>query len=307
MIELTFLGTGATKPTIHRFTSSFAIRYGGEVLLFDAGEGIQIRIAQSGFSVMKIDRIFITHFHGDHVLGIPGILYTLAKNRRERPLHIYGPEGLSEIVYHMRKASYGRVPFKVFVHELRPGDVVEGEEYRIESFKLEHGERALGYIFREPDRWNVNKEKMREYGLKPHPKFKILKQWKEVEIGGMVLKPEEWLVKVEGGSIAYACDTSFSHEVARAVKGVKLLIHEATYLEEDKEDFELGHSSAKDAAKTAKAAGVEYLFLTHISQRYRDPAPLLEEARTIFPNTYLAKDLMKVTLKKGKLMVEEGE
>lgn len=306
LIELIFLGTGATKPTIHRFTSSIAIRFKGEVFLFDAGEGIQIRIAQSGFSVSKIDKIFVTHFHGDHVLGIPGIIYTLAKNNRKRELNIYGPEGLSEIIYHMRKSSYGRVPFKINIHELRAGDVIGGEEYKIKAFKVDHGERALGYLFKEKDRWNVDKEKMKKYGLKPHPKFKLLKEWKEVEIKGILLKPEEWLIKVEGGSVAYTGDTSFSRKVAEAVRGVKVLIHEATYLEKDKEDFELGHSSAKDAAEVAKLAGVDYLFLTHISQRYKDPSPLLNEAKEIFPNTYVARDLLKVVLKKGSVVIGDG-
>ena len=305
MIELIFLGTGATKPTIHRFTSSLAIRYGGEVILFDAGEGIQIRIAQSGFSVSKIEKIFITHFHGDHVLGIPGILYTLAKNKRKKDLHLYGPKGLEEIVYHMRRCSYGRIPFRVVIHELEPGDVVKAQGYEIKTFKVDHGEKALGYMFVEPERWNVNKEKMKEYGLKPHPKFKLLKEWKEVEIQGILLKPEEWLIRVPGGTIAYTGDTQFSEKVVKAVRGVDLLIHEATYLEKDKEEFELGHSSAKDAATVAKLAGVRYLFLTHISQRYRDPSPLLEEARAIFQNTFLAKDLLKVILKKGKVMIVE--
>ncbi len=304
MIELTFLGTGATKPFIDRFTTSFALRYEGEVLLFDCGEGIQIRLAQSGFSPMKIDKIFVTHFHGDHVLGIPGILYTLAKNQRERPLHIYGPEGLREIFYHMKRSSYGRIPFEVVLHELSPGDVVEGESYTVRAFKVDHGERALGYVFKEADSWNVDRQKMEAHGLHPSPKFRLLKEGKTVEINGMVLKPEEWLIKVEGDSVAYTGDTAFSQQVISAVRGATVLVHESTYAEEDKEDFELGHSSALDAAKVAKLAGVKKLFLIHFSQRYRDTAPLVEEARQVFPETVAARDLMKVVLKKGTVKVE---
>ena len=302
MIELVFLGTGAMKPTIDRFVSSIVLRYRGEVLMFDCGEGAQIRLAQSGFSPMKIDKIFITHFHGDHVLGIPGMLFTMSQNDRKKPLEIYGPRGTEKLIDGLLSLPFGKINFEVRVTEVSPGQELDFG-YKIKVFKVKHGWNSVGYVFEEPDRLNVDRQKMREYGLRPSPKFKLLKQGKEIEIKGIKLKPEEWLVKVPGGSIAYTGDTSYYEKIADEVRGVDVLIHEATYLHEDREKAEGEHSSAREAAKIARMAGVKYLFLTHISSRYRDASLLLEEASRIFPHTYLAEDLEYLLLKKGLISI----
>ncbi|MBR9679868.1 MAG: ribonuclease Z [Candidatus Altiarchaeota archaeon] len=300
MIELTFLGTNATKPTLERFTSSIAIRHEGEVYLFDCGEGIQIRIGQSGFSLMKIDKLFVTHLHGDHVLGIPGILFSMAKNQREAPLKIYGPPGTAMSVHHMRRASYGRIPFEIDVIELEPGDTVGP----ITAFETEHTGNSIGYVFREPDTTRIDKAKMDKHGFKPNSKFKKLKQGETIEINGIKLKPKDWLIPVKGSSLAYTGDTVKSDKVIEAVAGVDLLIHESTYLSEDDSGFDYGHCSAKDAARVAKQAGVGSLFLIHFSPRYANLAPLLKEAKQVFKNSFIAKDLARVTIKDTIVQVE---
>jgi ribonuclease Z len=295
MFDIVFLGTGAMKPTPQRFTASLMLRYRGEVFMFDAGEGIQVRVQQGGFSPMKIDNIFITHFHGDHFYGLPGMVFTMAKSHRERPLNIYGPRGAARFVDQLLSVGYGHVPFPLEVSELAPGTGVKGEGYEIGAFETDHGPPSLGYLFREADRMNVDAAKMKELGLKPDPQFRLLKQGQQVEVQGHVLKPEDWLVQVPGGSLAYVGDTRYSRAVVEAVGGATVLVHEATYASGDTQE-DRGHSSAADAARVAK-----YLFLTHISSRYADPSPLLKEAREIFPETHVARDLQKVTVKKGRI------
>ncbi len=296
MFELIFLGTNATKPTLERFTSSFAIRYEGEVLLFDAGEGIQIRLAQAKLSPNKISRIFITHFHGDHVLGIPGLLYSMAKNERTKELYIHGPKGTAELVKNLLRLSYGRIPFKIYAVE----GGYETKEFEVRPFEVNHGTVAWGWVFKQKDRVNVNKQKMREFGLKPSRKFALLKQGKEIEINGILLKPEEWLVIKPGVKVVYSGDTAPCESLVEAARGADLLIHEATYLHEDKPEDEWSlHSSAREAAEVARKAGVKYLFLTHFSPRYQseDLELLWEEAFKIFPHVFIARDLMKLKLK----------
>ena len=304
MFEFTFLGTGAMKPTLKRFTSSLLIRYRGEVIMMDAGEGIQMRAYQSGFSPMKIDRIFITHFHGDHFYGLPGMIFTMAKSGRDRPLTIYGPRRAGEFVEQLLSVGYGRVPFKLNIEELSPGSTVEGDGYEVRAFRTDHGPPSLGYVFKEADSYNVDRAKMEEHGLKPHPKFRLLKEGKEIELKGMVLRPEEWLVPVPGDSLVYTGDTRPSPRVVEAAESATALVHESTYLHGDVQD-DRGHSTAQEAAMIARDAGVKALFLTHISPRYRDASPLLEQARAIFANTYLPSDLTKVIVKKGEMEVSD--
>ncbi len=294
MIELFLLGTGAMKPTPARFPSCYAIRYRGRLYLLDAGEGCQLRMAQAGISPYRVDAILLTHYHGDHVLGIPGLLYSMAKASRERPLKIYGPRGIEDFGEALLKLSKGNISFEVEFLEVKPKAIVENY---FSVFKTKHTKNSVGYLFKEPDSVVINKRKMKEYGIKPNRKLRALKEGKVVEINGVVLKPEEWLITRRGMSVAYTGDTEKSIEVIKAVKGVDVLLHDATFLEEDKED---GHSSARDAAEVAKAAGAGVLFLTHISPRYtKNEIKLVEEALKVFPRSYLAFDLTKVVAKKG--------
>ncbi len=306
MIEVTILGTGATRPTPRRFTTSLVVRHEGEVFLFDCGEGVQIRLGQSGFSLMKIDKIFITHFHGDHILGLPGILFSMAKNERKHPVNIYGPAGLERIVNGLLSLGFGRIPFEVNVHEVHPGQSITGEtsnkrgtEYVIDTFKTRHTKASIGYIFREKGYANVNKQKMKDEGVKPNPKFAELKKGRQVEIDGRIFKPEDWLIEMPGASVAYTGDTMKDPGVVEAVRGVDVLVHEATFIEEDRGKFDWGHSSARDAAEVAGEAEAKHLYLIHFSHRYKTVRPLLLEARQIFKNSYIAEDLHGFVLKKG--------
>lgn len=304
MFDVVFLGTGAMKPTPKRFTSSLMLRYKGEILMFDAGEGIQVRVSQSGFSPMKVDKLFITHFHGDHFYGLPGMIFTMSNAERTKELTIYGPRETGKFVEQIISLGYGRVTFPIHVEELEPGSVVKGEGYSVTAFETDHGPPGLGYVFREEDGVNVNAEKMKALGLKPNPKFRQLKEGKTIEIKGHILKPGDWLVPVPGDSLAYTGDTRYSKTVAGAVRGVTVLVHEATHFSGDSKDFR-DHSSAADAARVATEAGVKELFLIHLSPRYKSDKLLMDEARSIFPQTYIPKDLDKLVVKKGEVRHEK--
>ena len=302
MFDFVFLGTGAMKPMIKRFTSSLMIRYKGEILMFDVGEGIQIRVSQSGFSPMKVDKIFITHFHGDHFYGLPGMIFTMAKGGRTKKLEIYGPPKAKEFVEGIMSLGYGHVPFSIEVNELNHGDTVQGKGYKVNTFRTDHGPPSLGYIFKEDDSFNVNQDKMKKEGITSSPKFKFLKEGKAIEIDGRKLEPSEWLIPIKGDSLAYTGDTKYSELIAEYVKGVTILVHESTYLKKDGAQFDRGHSSVEDAAQIAKLAKVSNLFLIHISPRYMDLSLLKETAVKIFPQTYISVDLDKWIVKKGKLV-----
>lgn len=314
MLEVTVLGTGATRPTPNRFTTSLVVRHEGEVYLFDCGEGVQVRLAQCNFSLMKIDKIFITHFHGDHILGLPGVLFSMAKNERKHPVEIYGPVGIQRIVDGLLSLGFGRIPFQVKVFEIHPGQTISGETsnqrgtaYRIDTFKTRHTKASIGYVFREEGYFNIDKNKMKKEGIKPNRKFAKLKEGEPVEINGRLFKPEDWLIGVPGASVAYTGDTMKSAEVTEAVRKVDILFHEATFSEEDRDKFDWGHSSAKDAAEVAKEADVGRLFLIHLSHRYRNPSILLKQARQVFDKSYVANDLDFLRLKKGQFTFKEGK
>ncbi len=302
MFDFVFLGTGAMKPTPKRFTSSIMLRYNGEVLMFDVGEGIQIRVGQSGFSPMKVDKIFITHFHGDHFYGLPGMIFTMAKGGRTKKLRIYGPPRAKEFVNQIMTLGYGHVPFEIEVNELNHDDVVKGKNYTVKAFRTDHGPPSIGYLFREEDSFNIDSDRMKKEGIKSSPKFRLLKEGKTIEIDGKKLEPSEWLIPVKGDSFAYTGDTKYSESVAEYVKGVTVLVHESTYLEKDGSQFDRGHSSVEDAAKLAKKAKVNTLFLIHISPRYMDLSVLKDAAIKIFPQTYISRDLDKWIVKKNKLV-----
>ncbi|MBR9689768.1 MAG: ribonuclease Z [Candidatus Altiarchaeota archaeon] len=303
MFDIVFLGTGAMKPTPKRFTSSLMLRHKKETIMFDVGEGTQIRVAQSGFSPMKVGKIFITHFHGDHFYGLPGIIFTMSNSERKTPLTIYGPTGAKKFIQQILTLGYGQVPFEVNVEELSNGDQIKGDGYTITAFDVDHGPPSLGYLFKEDDDFSIDTDKMKKYGLTSHPKFKLLKKGETIEIDGKTLKPKDWLIPIKGDSMVYTGDTRPCENTVNMAKGATILIHESTHVSGDIEE-DRGHSSAKEAAEVAKKAGVGTLILIHISSRYLDTTPLLDEAKKVFPNVYLPNDLTKVMVKKGELTVQ---
>ena len=301
VLRITFLGTGGSVPSPHRNPSAIAVRRESELFLFDCGEGTQQQMMRAKTG-MKITAIFITHFHADHVLGIPGLLQTLSLQGRTEPLEIYGPKGVKRFLYHLLSLGYASKNFDVKAIELQHGDVIRRQNYEIRAFKTEHNIRSIGYVLEEAMRpGKFNRERAIELGLKPGPLFSKLQHGESVFVNGREIRPEDVLGPPRPGrKIVYTGDTRPCESVIQAAENADILIHDGSLAEAEKElAIEYMHSTVTEAAEVAAKANVRKLILTHISARYdeEDAKKLEEEARKIFPNTIIASDLMTIDVK----------
>jgi ribonuclease Z len=300
-VELLFLGTGGSVPTPERNTTSIALRHGPEVLLFDCGEGTQRQFMRSSFSYMKVTRIFITHLHGDHFLGLPGLIQSMNFNGRERQLAIYGPEGIKALMSAVLGLGYYDLGFDVRTVELVGGEAVEGDGFTVRAVEVEHTVPALGYVFEEnPMPGRFMPERAKELGVPEGPLFARLQGGQAVKVGGRTVGPESVTGPPRTGlKMAYSGDTRPCPRFSEAARGADLLVHEATVASDLKEKAKaFGHSTAEEAGRFAAEAGVGKLYLVHFSGRYEDPTPLLEEARRYFPESYLGVDLMTIEVRR---------
>jgi len=299
MIRITFLGTAASRPTVGRNVSGILINRKGELLLFDCGEGTQRQMMryQTGFTV---NDIFFTHMHADHFLGVIGLLRTMGLQGREEPITLWGPEGSREILDAAVNLGVERVPFQIEMHELAPGDRVERAEYEIIAFRTDHGGRSIGFSLREYERLGrFNAERARELGVPEGPLFGLLHKGESVEVEGKTVRPEDVVGPPRPGRhLAYTGDTRPHRRTVRAAEGADLLIHDATFGDDERERArQTGHSTAREAAEIARRAKVSRLILTHISSRYaEDPRALEREAREVFPNSVVAYDGMELEI-----------
>lgn len=278
-IAITFLGTSSGTPSRTRNVTSIAVVLDGSVLLFDCGEGTQHRLLEAPVRSGAIDAIFVTHLHGDHVYGIPGLLASLSMNGRTRPLDLVGPASLREYIEATLRTSFHNPAFEVRVQT----PPYRGDGFSVVSAPLEHSIETLGYCVIEDDRpGKFDVEKARALGIEPGPIYAEL-----IRAGdARVLGPSR-----PGRRVAYCSDTRPCDAAVALARAADVLIHEATYAEEMRAEADARlHSTAAGAARVASQAGVRKLILTHFSSRYRDVAPLLEEARAIFPNTEAAED-----------------
>jgi ribonuclease Z len=245
----------------------------------------------TGFSVR---RIFFTHLHADHFLGVVGLLRTMALQGREEPMTLFGPSGSSRVLHEAIHLGVDRIQFPVSITELEPGEGVREEEYEIVAFKVRHGTTAVGYRLTEfPRLGRFDVDRARDLGIPEGPLFGKIHRGEAVEVEGRTIRPEEVVGPARPGRIlVYTGDTRPSRETVEAAAGADLLIHEATFAMEDAtRAHETYHSTARGAAEVAAEAGVEALILTHISARYSEnPAPLLREAQAVFSNTEVARD-----------------
>ena len=289
MFEILFAGTGASIPSRSRSLPCIAIKQGRSLTLFDCGEGSQRQLMVSRFSFMRVDRIFITHMHGDHVLGLPGLLLTMGLSGRREPVQLFGPKGISLTINSMLDACEGELEFELIVHEMEPGDVERFNGFSVSAFRTEHNCPSLGYLYKEDDRsGSFDKEKAMRFGLKPGPDFSAIQRGEEVR----GISPEMIIgEKRPGLSLAYPGDTLICDSVSEAIRGVDVLIHEGTYLEKDSElAVAHFHSTIKDVAKMAKEAGVRQLMIVHVSHRYGEESGPSIEASTYFEGSIIPKD-----------------
>jgi ribonuclease Z len=291
-LDVVFLGTSGSMPTAQRAPSALLIRRGGDRLLIDCGEGTQRQLLRSDVGLQDFREIFLTHFHADHYLGLPGMLKTFALRGRELPITIYGPAGLRELFSALRRI-FGRLTYDYELVELRAGDVLARDGYDIVPFGTEHGVSAIGYALVEearPGRFDVTVADA--LGVPNGPDRGRLQRGEEVTLAdGRVVMPDQVLGPARPGrKLVVAGDTAPSAGVVAAARGADLLVHEATFCEDEADRArETQHSTAADAAGVGRDAGVALLALTHLSSRYfgRD---VEAEARAIFPDTVVPRD-----------------
>jgi len=299
-LQVIFLGTGGSIPTPKRGLSAIAIRRKAELLLFDCGEGTQRQMIQAGVGFHRKAKIFVTHMHGDHVLGLPGLLQTMSLLDRTKKLEIYGSQGIKAFVEAISQTVRFTLTFPVQVSEVEAGLVCEEKEYTVYAAQSDHIDHSLAYALIEkprPGRFNI--EKARSLGVPEGPLWSKLQGGSSVKLpSGRIVKPEMVLGPPRPGrKIVYSGDTRQSENLVKLAENADMLIHEATFDDELTERaLEDGHSTPSMAAETAKKAGVKRLVLTHISARYKDASLLLEQARKVFVNTELAEDFLRLEL-----------
>ena len=299
-MEIIFLGTSSAVHSKDRNHPSIAIRAFGEVFLFDCGEATQKQILQTNVSPMKISKIFLTHYHGDHILGLPGLLQSMSLNGREKKLTIYGPKGLNKIKDAIYSLGYCAIEYPVEFIEIDSGTIIDNEEYFIQAQRVRHNVPALAYSIEEKKKPRFLRDKAIELGVPVGPAFGRLHNGEEVEIDGRIIKPEQVLGEPRKGiKITYSGDTRPCEEMIMLARDSTILIHESTFLKQDYTNAEeYAHSTSIDAAYVAKDSNSKELILTHISTRYSEDYAeiMLKEAQSIFENTRLANDFMEIEL-----------
>jgi ribonuclease Z len=299
-MKLIFLGTSAAQPTENRGLSCVCLEKDGEILMFDAGEAAQISYLKSGLGWNKEMKIFVTHLHGDHCIGLLGLLQTMTMQHRIEPLEIYGPTGIEEFIAANIKILNFGLSFPVMITTVREGKIFESKLYSIYACKANHSITTYSYLFEEkdkPGRFNIGKAKALEI-----PKGKLWNQLQngmEIKIGEKTIFPEQVLgEKRPGKKIGISGDTMPTKELEKFFKDCDYLVFDSTFLDEIKERAEeTCHSTAKQAAVLGKNAKVKNLILTHFSARYKDEIRHLEEAKQIHDSVITAKDFLEIEIK----------
>src|SRR5688572_27037241 len=301
MLTVTFLGTSAARPTVERNVSGLAIHREGETLLFECGEGTQRQMMRYGVS-FALSEIFFTHFHADHFLGVIGLIRTLGLQGRPEPLFLYGPKGAKKVLTTAMQLGVERVPFPIEITEVRAGDTVGAKRdgYEIVAFPTEHGGGpSIGYVLKEHERrGRFDVEKAKAAGIPEGPLWGQLSKGQPITLSnGPTFQPSDFVGPARPGRlVAFTGDTRPCAATIDAAQGADLLIHEATFGEEERDRArDTGHATAKEAAQVALAAKAKRLVLSHVSARYSISADeLVREAREVFPNVTVARDGLEV-------------
>lgn len=292
-MKIVFLGTGGTYPSKLRNVTSIALQMPGEVLMFDCGEGTQRQLMHSSVSFMKISKIFVSHLHADHFLGLPGLIQSMSLNGREEPLQVFGPRGMRSNMRSMLSLGYFKSGFEVETKELRSGAELKFKGYRIRTLEASHSVPSLAFSIEEdprPGRFDLKKAvRLR---IPEGPLFRKLQEGNSVTIAGRTISSSQVLGPTRPGrKVVYSGDTKPSRGIIRLAKGADVLIHDCTLdSTHAKLASDFGHSTAAEAAEVAREARAGVLFLVHISPRYDDTSVLEREARGIFPESYVPRE-----------------
>jgi len=291
-LDVVFLGTAASAPTAQRSPTALLIRRGGDRLLFDCAEGTQRQLMRSTLGLPDLQEVFFTHFHADHYLGLPGMLKTFSLRQRDVPLTLFGPPGLAEL-YRSLGRIVGRLTYEVRVEELRPGESLQREGYRVLAFPVHHGVSAIGYVVAEDDRpGEFDAAAADALAIPFGPERGALQRGESITLDdGRVLTPDAVVGHARPGRrIVIPGDTAPVETVRVLSEGADVLVHEATFLEDERDRAsETLHSTALQAAEIARDAGVRLLALTHVSPRYFGPE-LVREAQEVFEATVVPRD-----------------
>jgi ribonuclease Z len=296
-----FLGTGGSVPTVGRSLPAVLLRRQGEQLMFDCGEGVQRQMVKAKMGFHRKMKIFVSHMHGDHVLGLPGLLQTMALLGREKKLEVYGPEGIAQFLECVRESLQFGLTFPVEIREIQgDGVVCEEEDYTVKAARSNHVVHGWSYAFVEkPRAGKFYPEKAKALGVPEGELWSRLQRGEAVELGdGRVVQPEEVVGSLrKGRKIVYSGDTRPFEAFVEFAAGADLVVYESTFDDGLAEKAEVdGHSTPSQAAQQAKKAGAKKLVLTHISARYADAGLLLEQAQKVFENVVVAEDFLVLEL-----------
>lgn len=297
-LVVTFIGTSASVPSAARGTSATLVSRGGRRWLVDCGEGTQRQLLRSGVGLADVDVVLLTHLHGDHFLGLPGMFKTFALRGREEPLLLVGPAGLDQLMVTLQPLI-GRLPFHLEVQESGPGEVLRDDDAVIRAFHTDHGVRSLGYALVEDDRPGAfDVDAARALGVPDGPSFGVLQRGGEVTLdSGAVVRPDQVMGEARAGRVVvFSGDTRPCESTEDAARGADLLIHEATFCDEDSaRALETRHTTALEAGALAARAGVRMLALTHVSTRVQ-PREVRREAEREFPGVIVPRDFDQVEI-----------
>lgn len=299
-MKLVFLGTSAAQPTENRGLSCICLEREGEILMFDAGEATQISYMKSGLGWNKKMKMFVTHLHGDHCVGILGLLQTMSMQNRTETLEIFGPSGIEEFIAANIKVLNFGLSFPVFINIIKEGKIFENKKFSIHACKANHSVTAFSYLFEEkdkPGRFDVKKAK--ELNIPEGELWNKLQNRNEIKINEKIIKPEQVLgEKRPGKKIGISGDTMPTVELEKFFEGCDYLVFDSTFLNAEKQRaIDTCHSTAKQAAILGKNAKVKNLILTHFSARYKDEVGHLSEAQEIHNSVITAKDLLEIEIK----------
>jgi len=297
-IKITFLGTGQAVPTAKRNHPAMLLQYSNENILIDCGEGTQRQFRKAKLNPCKLTRLLITHWHGDHILGIPGLLQTLALNGYNKTLEVYIPKGTGRFFNLIQNIFVHRGAIKINLHEVENGKIIETPDFYIEAERMVHETPCLAYSFVEKDRVKIDKEKMKKLGLKSSPALRELKKGVSIKVKNKVITPESVLYTEKGKKVTFILDTAMNSNAVKIAKNSDLLVCESTYLKQEQALAKnYGHLTAEQAAEIAKKSNSKKVILTHISQRYDIcEKRILKEARKVFKNAEISNDLMEIKI-----------
>lgn len=299
-MKLTVLGTSSMVPTKERNVTGIYFEHKGEGLLLDCGEGTQRQMSIAGINRIKVKKVLVTHWHGDHVSGLVGLIQTIGHGAEEPVLEIFGPKGSKEVMSHLMKSCIFYNKVKIIIHEIDSKELItvaENKDYIIQVINVEHSVPCLAYSFIIKDQYNINVEKAAKLGIKPGPKMGELQKKGQTKVGNKIVKVEEVGKLKKGKKVSFIFDTRICKQCIELAENADLLISESSFEQQHAERAaKVKHLSTKDAANIAIKAKVKKLLITHFSQRYKNTKTLKKEIKELFPESQVAHDLMEIKL-----------